>query len=751
MAMPRIARWIAYALLAGSAGLVQAQLVPLADVVQVTTGGIHSCALTSTGGVKCWGNNDYGQLGDNSFTDRLTPVDVIGLSSGVQAISAGLSHTCALTSSGGVKCWGNGMSGQLGDSGLWPQATPVDVIGLTSGVLAISAGDIHTCALTSGGGVKCWGGNHNGQLGTNSTSGSLTPVDVIGLSSGAQAISAGGSHTCALVSGGGLKCWGDNGSGQVGDNSTTDRLVPVDVSGLASGVQAISAGDQHTCALVSGGAKCWGDNSFGQLGEGSNTSHLTPVDVTGLTSGMQAISAGGGHTCASTVGGGVKCWGSNASGQLGDNSTTGSLTPVDVSGLASGVQAISAGYEHTCALENGGELKCWGDNHYGQVGNNNPMYRLTPVDVTGLTNEVQAISTGDNYACALALGGVAKCWGLNANGQLGDNSTSIRPTPVDVTGLESGVQAIRESLYHTCGLTSGGGVKCWGDNDYGQLGDNSTTDSLTPVDVTGLASGIQTISVGGFHACALTIGGGVKCWGGNGSGQLGDNSTTGSLTPVDVTGLASSVQAISAGSSHTCALTSIGGVKCWGSNFIGQLGDNSTTDSLTPVDVIGLTSGVQAISAGGNVTCALTDFGGVRCWGSNGAGQLGDGSDTDRLVPVDVMGLTSDVQAISSGGSHTCALTSAGGVKCWGANDGGQLGDNSTTRRLTPVDVTGLASGALAISASGSHTCALSSSGGAKCWGYNSQGQVGDGSFYGEATPQTVLVIADLIFASGFD
>ena len=547
MAMPRIARWIAYALLAGSAGLVQAQLVPLADVVQVTTGGIHSCALTSTGGVKCWGNNDYGQLGDNSFTDRLTPVDVIGLSSGVQAISAGLSHTCALTSSGGVKCWGNGMSGQLGDSGLWPQATPVDVIGLTSGVLAISAGDIHTCALTSGGGVKCWGGNHNGQLGTNSTSGSLTPVDVIGLSSGAQAISAGGSHTCALVSGGGLKCWGDNGSGQVGDNSTTDRLVPVDVSGLASGVQAISAGDQHTCALVSGGAKCWGDNSFGQLGEGSNTSHLTPVDVTGLTSGMQAISAGGGHTCASTVGGGVKCWGSNA------------------------------------------------------------------------------------------------------------------------------------------------------------------------------------------------------------SGQLGDNSTTGSLTPVDVTGLASSVQAISAGSSHTCALTSIGGVKCWGSNFIGQLGDNSTTDSLTPVDVIGLTSGVQAISAGGNVTCALTDFGGVRCWGSNGAGQLGDGSDTDRLVPVDVMGLTSDVQAISSGGSHTCALTSAGGVKCWGANDGGQLGDNSTTRRLTPVDVTGLASGALAISASGSHTCALSSSGGAKCWGYNSQGQVGDGSFYGEPTPQTVLVIADLIFASGLD
>ncbi|MGA9350442.1 MAG: hypothetical protein WBW48_16795, partial [Anaerolineae bacterium] len=185
--------------------------------------------------------------------------------------------------------------------------------------------------------------------------------------------------------------------------------------------------------------------------------------------------------------------------------------------------AIAAGYRHTCALTAGG-VKCWGYNGYGQLGDGTWTWRNTPVDVSGLTSGVTTIAAGSYHTCALTAGGGAKCWGHNNNGQLGDGTTTNRNTPVDVSGLTSGVDAIAAGSYHTCALTAGG-VKCWGLNDYGQLGDGTTTNRNTPVDVSGLTSGVAAIAAGYYHTCALTAGG-VKCWGRNNNGQLGDGTTT---------------------------------------------------------------------------------------------------------------------------------------------------------------------------------------------------------------------------------
>ena len=263
----------------------------------------------------------------------------------------------------------------------------------------------------------------------------LTPGSVVGLASGVARITAGPSYTCAVTTSGGAKCWGYNGYGQLGDNSTTKRLTPVDVVGLGSGVASISAGNNHTCALTAAGAaKCWGQNTYGALGNNSTTDRLTPVDAVGLTSGVASITTGFHHTCAVTTSGGAKCWGRNTNGQLGDNSATNRSTPVNVVGLTSGVASVSAGNNHTCAVTTSAGAKCWGNNINNELGDNSATNRSTPVNVLGLTSGVASISAGNNHTCVAMMSGDAKCWGYNANGQLGDNSTANRNAPVDVPG-----------------------------------------------------------------------------------------------------------------------------------------------------------------------------------------------------------------------------------------------------------------------------------------------------------------------------
>ncbi len=736
------------ALLAGGLAIgspfAAAQFVP----TSVSTGSEHTCAVTTGGGAKCWGNNFNGQLGDNSNDNQFTPVDVTGLTSGVVAVAAGDFHTCALTTGGGVKCWGKNFNGQVGDgtsSFFENRLTPVDVVGLASGVAAIAAGGSHTCALTASGGVKCWGANSFGQQGSNGGGDHLEPVDVVGLTSGVVAIAAGGSHTCALTTSGGVKCWGWSFYGQVGDGGTTNRSTPVDVFGLTSGMKAIATGTNHACALTTGGGvKCWGRNSQGQAGDGtSGNNRLTPVSVSGLASGMVGIAAGFGHTCAVSTGGGVKCWGSNSNGQVGDGASFDiHSTPSDVAGLAAGVASIAAGGNHACALTGEGALKCWGDGGAGGLGDGmGGAVVYMPVRVFGQAIGVAAIEADSNQTCVVTIDGGAKCWGWNSAGELGDGTQFQRNAPVDVSGLASGVAAIAPGETFTCALTAAGGVKCWGLNSLGALGDGySFTERYTPGDVAGLESGVVAVTAGQMHACALTTSGGVKCWGGNNYGQLGDDSLTSRFTAMDVPGLTSGIAAISAGGAHTCVLTTVGGVKCWGNNSLGALGDNSATDRHTPVDVVGLASGVAAIVAGGNHTCALTTAGGVKCWGWNQYGQVGDNSKlNNRLVPVDVFQLASGVEQIAVGDTHACALTTGGAMKCWGSDFAGEAGDGTFgTDHIVPTPVTGLASGVAAIAAGGLHTCALMERGGVKCWGWNARGLVGDNTTANKYVPADV-------------
>ena len=714
---------------------------------QVAAGYNHSCAAMTTGKVMCWGNNAHGQLGDGSTSTSGLPVTVSGLAD-VVSVAAGGSHSCALTTLGKVWCWGNNGDGQLGNGTTSNSSVP-EAISSLDRVVAIAAGTYHTCALTTVGAVRCWGSNLFGELGDGSTSKNSTPVAVKNLTSGVVAISAGANFTCALMATGGVQCWGYNHWGQLGDGTTQDRLTPVPVNGLPTAAASIATGATHACAVtVTGLIDCWGKNDAGQLGNGT-ISGGTPVPVPGQVKNLLdviSVTAGELHTCAVTKDSSTYCWGDGAFGALGSGGATSQPLPVEVKGK---FVAISASAEHTCALTAIGAVYCWGQDTMA--------LNYAPVGVYGLSSPIAALVAGDSHTCALVADTV-RCWGNNTDGQLGGTPTNLG-VPVG-TGLRN-VRAIAAGVAHTCALTTGGYVICWGHNANGELGDGSTTSRSNPVGVSGLPPGIVAITAGAHHNCALTLAGAVWCWGYNQDGEVGDGTTANNrLIPYQVSGLGGGgiiVNSVVAGGLHTCALTTAGDVACWGYNDHGQLGDGTATPRSVPTAVGGLPGPVAAIASGYSHTCVRTTASALMCWGATNLGQVGDGTTAmDRLTPTCPLTLCA-VGAIDGlwGGSinnHTWAKErNQAAMWGWGNNFFGQLGLGDSgpgTNRTQPVKnpaLNGLAPG-FTMTAGGDHTCVLEDAD-LRCMGYNSYGQLGDGTTTQRNSPVPVLAGQSINFS----
>ncbi|MCG8555839.1 MAG: hypothetical protein MJD61_11220 [Proteobacteria bacterium] len=298
-------------------------------------------------------------------------------------------HTCVLLRAGEVRCWGENFYGQLGDGTKRLRHTPVAVIGLGKAI-EVSAGGDHTCARLSTGQVTCWGRNHDGQLGDGTVTSRSTPVAVLGLSDTVE-VAAGRWHTCARVSTGQVACWGND--GEIRPGIPTASGLATLIAGLGDAVE-IAAGTWHTCARLSTGqVTCWGLNSEGQLGNGTTTaSTAAPVAVQGLSDSVE-IAAGGFHTCARLRATGMRCWGVNGRSRLGDGTTASRSTPVAVTAVSASVLSnsveVAAGVEHTCVRLRAGEVKCWGGNTRGQLGDGNPFdyvpLKTSAISVSGLT------------------------------------------------------------------------------------------------------------------------------------------------------------------------------------------------------------------------------------------------------------------------------------------------------------------------------------------------------------------------------
>jgi alpha-tubulin suppressor-like RCC1 family protein len=427
--------------------------------------------------------------------------------------------------------------------------------------------------------------------------------------------------------------------------------------------------------------------------------------VPGLTNATE-VTAGFQHSCALLSSGHVDCWGVEGAFFYQKE-----LSPREVNGIGTAVEVSIAGFE-SCALLSNGHVECWGE------------AEQTPYEVPGLTSATQ-IAAGSEHWCALLSDGHVDCWGRNQYGQLGDGKTDNPEKPVEVHGAAevpglSGVSQIAAGDGNSCALLTSGHIDCWGYNYYGELGNGTTTESDTPVEVWDVTAASQ-VAVGGTSSCLVLVSSRVECWGANEHGQLG-NGTDGANSdiPAEVQRLSDATQ-IATGYPHSCALLSSSRVECWGDGESGQLGDDTIENSQRPVEVDGLSSVIQ-IAAASSYSCALLSSGHVECWGSNEAHQLGDGANGGHAeTPVEVKGLTGAVQ-IAAGGGGACAVLSSGHLACWGVID-----DGTTERALTPVEIPGIAT-ASQVAVGEDVSCVVLTNGHVDCWGGNSRGQLGDGS-----------------------
>ena len=587
----------------------------------ISVGANQTCGIAANVGY-CWGQNNIGQVGDGTTMSRTLPTPVAGSHSFTQihaggATGSALSSTCAVATNGSAWCWGQNNFGQLGDGTTTNALSPV-AVGGGGTYSAISTGSRSSCAIaTPLKSLYCWGDNTYAEIGDGTTTARPNPTLVLG-GHAYTSVTVSDLYSCGVVTTGKAYCFGYNGYGVLGDGTTSQRSTPVAVAGVSGNVSAVAPTSGANCVSNSVAVYCFGRTLSGRTGTGSNVSVNRPQQVSGGLN-YTSLSIGSEHTCGVSTNTGY-CWGPNPSYQLGSGNPA--VLPSSPNPIAGGLSLESIttgqGATHSCALTTAGAAYCWSTSStFGQLGDGTGAYRASPTAVAGGLTFSQ-LSVGSSHTCGVAVGGVAYCWGLNSSGQLGNGTTTNALSPVAVSGGLT-VTSISAGGSSTCALAGSGTAFCWGNNTNGQLGDTTLTQRLAPVAVNGGLT-FSSIASSGSHSCGISAGT-AYCWGNNNDGQLGDNSTSAHPSPAAVSSSNNFVQ-LALGNSHTCGILTNGSLSCWGLNTSGQLGDGTFVRRLTPTDVA-TSSTFTSISAGSRSTCGIVSDGSGYCWGSDASGQLG--------------------------------------------------------------------------------------------------------------------------------
>ncbi|KFZ26634.1 MAG: Regulator of chromosome condensation (RCC1) repeat protein [Candidatus Izimaplasma bacterium HR2] len=789
------------------------------DFVQIELGDQHSAVLTSDGRVFTWGDNAFSQLGDGTSAERHIPTEItsnFNLNTGekIESIFLGYVHSAALSSEGRVFTWGYNGDGALGDGTTSPTYTPIDItdnFNLNEGetISNISLGHYHSSAITSDGRIFTWGYNEDGAVGDGTLVDKLLPLEIsshFNLNEGEviNSISLNGRISSAITSEDRVFTWGYNFYGQLGDNTIIDKIVPTDITSYfnlneGESITSIELGGAHSSAISSEDRVfTWGANGSGQLGDGTVTQRNIPTEITDNFNligdeSISSIELGGGHSFALSSNDRVFAWGSNHSGQLGDGTTVDKNLPIDITSIfdldsLETITSISLGGSHSFVLSSDNIIFIWGRNFYGQVGDDSTTNRYTPIELNNgfypvyilqnplfINDEIISYSLGANHTLVLTNDERVLIWGQNDYGQLGDGTTTDSANPIDITsrfnlGSEEDVLEVYLGGNYSILITTEGRIFTWGINAQGQLGDGTTTNSNIPIEITSNFylnpdETFVSISAGGNHSSVITSEGRVFMWGYNTFGQLGDGTDTQRNLPVDITDNFNLIgeeiiENISLGGSHSSAVTSDNRVFIWGYNGDGQLGIGVTDmdDHPIPIDITDIfnlneTEVISDIFLGGYHSSVITSEGRILIWGDNEYHQLADENSFDRNFPIDIttrllLNEGEVISTISLGNIHSSAVTTDDRIFTWGGNWDGMLGDGTTTTREVPTDITSnfdLFDGETVIDSflGYYHSSAITSNGRIFTWGRNGDGQLGDGTTVHRHTPISVNHTAD--------
>lgn len=695
------------------------KIVPYRSNYQRFSAGNEHALEIRDGAIWSWGDNGWGEIGDGTNVMRPSPVQVGTLTDWV-SVEAGGSFSLAIKADGTLWSWGGNAYGTLGDGTTIQHYLPAQV-GAANNWISVSAGYDNAYGIKSDGTLWAWGWNAYGQLGDGTTTQRNAPVQ-IGAGNTWVKVSAGYAHVLALKADGTLWAWGENNHGQVGDGTLVNKSTPVQI-GAGTSWESIAAGNTFSAALRADGTIwSWGDNGAGSLGDGTTTQRTSPVQA-GTATDWVSISVTGYTSLGLKSNGTFWAWGDNTFGEMGNGTTTLSSSPLQI-GTATDWVAFEGGELFALGLKANGTVSAWGRNNTGQIGNGvSGTVETSPVQISGSLSGWLSISAGWKHTIAIKENGTLWGWGENSYGQVGDGTTIQRTSPVQI-GVGTNWIGVATGYNFSLAIKSDGTLWAWGENTYGELGDATTVSKSSPVQV-GTANNWTTVTAGTDFSVGLKSDGTLWTWGRDNVGQQGTSYGGDRSSPGQV-GVANTWTSISAGAQHVLALRSNGTLWSWGFNFNGQLGNGGSGGAIVPTQQGIVTNWVGLYASEANSHGIKSD--GTRwSWGANSSGQLGDGTTTSKNAPTQ-MGALSTWLVLSPGWQQTTALKADGTYWGWGRNDIGQLGDNTLINKSTPIQIGTLSNWTFITPGQGqSHSLSIKSDRAQYCYtGNNSNGELGD-------------------------